>query len=143
MNVTSINASFMTPTTSFGCSDPNCKCQASIVSTKDAPKDSLELSKDITEKTTSFGKKVVNGAKKAFVHLKDNPKQVKVIAKAAFDGLLTACAVLGANDMIEHACGQTPKGLAGKCALGAAVVVAAARMVQNRNAFMEKQQVKK
>ncbi len=143
MNVSSINANFMTPTTSFGCSDPNCKCQAGIVSTKDAPKDTLELSKDVADKTTSFGKKIVNGAKKAFTHLKNNPKQVKVVAKAAFDGLLTACAVLGANDMIEHTCGQTPKGVAGKCALGAAVIVAAARMVQNRNAFMEKQPEKK
>lgn len=58
MNVSSINANFTTPATSFGCSDPNCRCQAGIVATKEAPKDTLELSKDVADKTTSFGKKL-------------------------------------------------------------------------------------
>lgn len=140
MNVTSINANFTTPMTNFGCSDPNCKCQAGIVATNnEPPKDTLEITKDVADKTTSFGKKVVNGAKKTFTFLKNNKKQVAIGAKAAFDGLLTACTVLGANEMIKKTVGTAPKGLVGSLATITAVTVASAEIVKNRNAFLKKQ----
>lgn len=143
MNVSSINANFMTPATNFGCSDPNCKCQAGIVSTKDAPKDTLEITQDVAKKTTNFGKKVVNGAKKTWNFLKTNKKQVLVGAKAAFDGVLTACTVVGANELMQKVSKQNTASLAGKIAIAAGVAMTAAELVKNRNAFMEKQAEKK
>ncbi len=139
MNVSPINANFMTPTTSFGCSDPNCKCQAGIVSTKEAPKDTLEITQDVAKKTTNFGKKVVNGAKKTWNFLKTNKKQVLVGAKAAFDGVLTACTVVGANELMQKVSKQNTASLAGKIAIAAGVAMTAAELVKNRNAFMNKQ----
>lgn len=143
MNLTSINANFTTPMTNFGCSDPNCKCQAGIVSTAQPPKDTLEITKDVADKTTNVGKKIVNGAKKTFAYLKNNPQKVKIGAKAAFDGLLTACTVLGANEMIKKTVGTAPKGLVGSLATIAAVTVASVEIVKNRNVFLEKQAEKK
>lgn len=139
MNVSPINANFMTPATSFGCSDPNCKCQAGIVSTKEAPKDTLEITQDVAKKTTNFGKKVVNGAKKTWNFLKTNKKQVLVGAKAAFDGVLTACTVVGANELMQKVSKQNTASLAGKIAIAAGVAMTAAELVKNRNAFMNKQ----
>ncbi len=143
MNVHSINATLTTPATSFGCNNPDCKCSAGIVGTQQPPKDTLEISKDCAEKTVGFGKKVLNAGKKAVNYLTTHKKQVAVCARAALDGLLTACTVLGANEMIKKTCGDYAKGLAGKLAAGAAVVVTAGKIVQNRNAFMEKQAQKK
>ena len=50
MNLNSISANFMTPATNFGCSDPNCKCQAGIVSTNEPQKDTLAITKDVAAK---------------------------------------------------------------------------------------------
>jgi len=143
MNISSINANFMTPATSFGCSDPNCKCQAGIVSSKDAPKDTLEITKDVADKTTNFGKKVVNGAKKTWNFLKTNKKQVLIGARAALDGVLTACTVVGANELMQKVSKQNTASLAGKIAIAAGVAMTAAELVKNRNAFMNKQAEKK
>ena len=143
MNANAIHANLTTTATSFGCNNPDCPCSAGIVGTQQPPKDTFEISKECAEKTVSFGKKVFNTGKKAVNYLTTHKKQVAVCARAALDGLLTACTVLGANEMIKKTCGDYAKGLAGKLATGAAVIVTAGKIVQNRNAFMEKQAEKK
>ena len=139
MNLNSINANFTTPMTKFGCSDPNCKCQAGIVATSEPPKDTLELTQDVAKETVSFGKKVTNGAKKTWNFLKANKKQLLVGAKAALDGVLTACTVVGANELMQKVSKQNTAGLAGKIAIAAGVAMTAAELVKNRNAFLNKQ----
>lgn len=139
MNLNSISANFMTPATNFGCSDSNCKCQAGIISTNEPQKDTLEITKDVADKTTSLGKKVVNGAKKTWTFLKNNKKQVLVGAKAALDGVLTACTVVGANELMQKVSKQNTASLAGKIAIAAGVAMTAAELVKNRNAFLNKQ----
>lgn len=137
MNLTSINTGVVAPMTSFGCSNPNCKCHSNIVSNPAPPKDTLEITKDVADKTTNFGKKVVNGVKNVANFLKTNPK-ANVATKAGVKGLATACTILYANEMIKKTVGAPPKGLAGGLATAAAVIVAVADFARNKNAFSEK-----
>ena len=143
MNLNVINANVKAPATNFGCNNSNCNCSAGIVATQQPPKDTLEISKDCAEKTVSFGKKVLNAGKKAVNYLKTHKKQVAVCARAALDGILTGCTVLGANELIKKTGSTATNGIAGKLAAGSAVIVTAGKIVQNRNAFMEKQAEKK
>ena len=86
-----------------------------------------------------LGKKVVNGAKKTWTFLKNNKNQVLVGAKAALDGVLTACTVVGANELMQKVSKQNTASLAGKIAIAAGVAMTAAELVKNRNAFLNKQ----
>lgn len=134
MNITSINTGVTAPMTNFGCSNPNCNCHSNIISNPTPPKDTLEITKDVADKTTNFGKKVVSGFKNVTNFLKTN-KKANVATKAGVKGLATACTILYANEMIKKTVGNPPKGLAGGLATAAALIVAAADIAKNKNAF--------
>ena len=136
MNLNAINTKLTTPATSFGCNNPNCNCSAGIVASQQPAKDTLEITKEATDKTVSFGKKVLNATKKAFNYVKTHKTQVNVCLKSAVDGLLTACTVLGAGQMIESSFGSpSVKGLTGKCAIVAGIATTGLKILQNKKAF--------
>lgn len=137
MNINSINTGITASMTNFGCSDPNCNCHSNFAPTPAPPKDTLEITKDVADKNTSFAKKVTNGVKNMVIFFKTN-KKANVGIKAGVKGLMSACTVLYANEIIKKSIGTPPKGLAGGLATAAAVIVAVADIARNKNAISEK-----
>lgn len=118
---------------SFGCNDPTCKghChQAQIVSTQPMP--------DVVEMST--GEKAKQGIKKGITFVKENKKGIAVTLKAALTGFLTACTILGANQLMSKvAKGDTSK-LASKLALIGGLAAGGTQLIRDRKAFKKEVQ---
>lgn len=117
--------------TAFGCKNGSCCCQQPKIAPQ-AP-DTVELSSFQKAKNTCK-----NGAK----FVKTNKKAIGVTLKSAGAGLLTACTILGANELMAKVTKADTSSLAGKLATIGGLVVAASNMVQNRDVF-KKQKVQK
>lgn len=117
--------------TNFGCNDPNCKghCQqqAQIVST--------QPTQDVVEIST--GTKVKNACKKGVKFVKENKKGIMVTAKAALEGVLTACTILGANVLMQKVCKSDTSALATKLAVIGGVAVGGTQLIKDRKAFQK------
>ncbi|MBR1942180.1 hypothetical protein IJ843_00420 [bacterium] len=129
MNISPVQANVAQ--TNFGCNDPSCNCavqpQTNVVSTQPqmTPQDRFE-------KGT---KKAAEACKKGFKFVKTNKSGIAATAKAAVSGLLTACTILGANQLMQKVSKADTTSLAGKLALIGGITVAAADLIKNRKAF--------
>lgn len=127
MNINPIQANLTN--TNFGCNSPECKgnCgQQAQIMPNQPQQDTVEI---------STGQKIKNACKKGAKFVKENKKGIATTAKCAFSGFLTACTVLGANEMITKTVGPAPKGLAGTLATIAGVTVTAVELIRNKKAF--------
>ena len=122
MNVNQIQPAFTN--TTFGCNNGSCCCQH----TKIEPQmpDTVEL---------SGAQKIGKTYKKGVSFVKTNKKAIGVTLKSAGAGLLTACTILGANQLMSQVTKADTSTLAGKLATLGGLVVAASNIVQNRDAF--------
>ena len=126
MNISPIQANLVN--TNFGCNDPGCNgncANAQIVSTQQPP--------DVVELST--GSKVKNACKKGVKFIKDNKKGIAVTAKAALEGVLTACTILGANVLMQKVSKSDTSALAAKLALIGGVAVGGSQLIKDRKAF--------
>ena len=121
MNITQIQ-SF---NTNFGCNEPSCHCQAPQKTAPQQP-DTVEL---------STAQKAKTACKKGFNFLKDNKKGIAVTAKAVVEGLLTACTILGANQLMSKVSKANTSALAAKLATIGGVAVGATELIRSRKAF--------
>lgn len=111
--------------TSFGCNDPSCNCQAPQKTAPQQP-DTVEL---------STAQKAKTACKKGINFVKNNKKAIAVTATAAMKGILTACTILGANQLMSKVAKADTSALAAKLAAIGGVAVGAADLIGNRKAF--------
>ncbi len=123
MNIAQIQS--FTP--SFGCNDSECKnCTCQQPKIQEQKPDTVEIStvqkaKDVCKKSVNF--------------VKDNRKAIAVTAKAALEGLLTACTILGANQLMSKVSKANTSALAAKLAAIGGVAVGATELIRSRKAF--------
>lgn len=127
MNINPIQANLVN--TNFGCNSPECKgnCEQHAQVLQNQPQ------QDVVELST--GQKLKNACKKGVTFVKDNKKGIATTAKCAFEGLLTACTILGANVLMQKVCKSDTSALATKLAAIGGVGVAGAELIRNRKAF--------
>lgn len=129
MNVNSIQPTVTN--TVFGCNGSSCCCQQA----KFAPQTPNKIDRDQFQKAKDTCKRGVN-------FVKTNKNAIGVVLKSAGAGILTACTILGANELMSKVTKADTHSLAGKLAALGGLVVAASNIVQNRDAF-KKQKVQK
>lgn len=117
--------------TTFGCNNPSCCCQEqkfTPITSEKNDKDYFQKAKDTCKKGVGF--------------VKTNKKAIGVSIKSAVAGVLTACTIFGANELMSKITKSNTSSLAGKLATIGGLVVAASNMLQNKDAF-KKQKVQK
>ncbi len=127
MNINPIQANLVN--TNFGCNSPECKgnCgQHAQIMPNQPQQDTVEI---------STGQKVKNACQKGAKFVKENKKGIATTAKCAFEGLITACTILGANVLMQKVSKSDTSALATKLAAIGGIGVAATELVRNRQAF--------
>ena len=127
MNINPIQANLVN--TNFGCNSPECKgnCgQQTQIMPNQPQQDTVEI---------STGQKLKNACKKGAKFVKENKKGIATTAKCAFEGLLTACTILGANVLMQKVSKSDTSALASKLALIGGIGVTGAELIRNKKAF--------
>ena len=111
----------------FGCNDSECKnCTCQQHKIQEQKPDIVEIS--TTQKAKDAFKKGVN-------FVKNNRKGIAITAKAAVEGLLTACTILGANQLMSKVSKANTSALAAKLAAIGGVAVGMTELIRSRKAF--------
>ena len=119
-------------TTSFGCNDPNCKnCCHEQVLPQQPQQDTVELSKF---------QKAKNACKKGVSFVKNNHSAIGASAKAVGVGLLTACTILGANQLMSKVSKKDTASLAAKLAAFGGVAAGATDLIRHKDVFTKNKQ---
>ena len=126
MKVNQISSNYIN--VGFGCDKPECQnCNNVQTACCTQPQqDTVEL---------STGQKVKKACKKGAKFVKENKKGIAVTAKAALEGLLTACTILGANQLMQKVSKADTSSLASKLAIIGGLAVAGTQLIKDRKAF--------
>lgn len=96
-----------------------------------------QATNDTVEISTS--QKAKNACKKGINFLKNNKKAIGATAKAIGTGILTACTILGANQLMSKVSKADTSKLASKLAVIGGITAGAADLIKNRKAFNKTQ----
>ena len=113
--------------TNFGCNDPSCKnCCHEQAILPQPQQDTVELS--------TF-QKAKNACKKGVSFVKNNHSAIGASLRALGAGLLTACTILGANQLMSKVSKKDTSSLAAKLAAIGGLAAGATDLFKHRAAF--------
>ncbi|MBR2525350.1 hypothetical protein IKE67_02680 [bacterium] len=108
----------------FGCKEGNCCCKGACI--QQPVQDTVELSKF---------QKAKNTCKKGVGFVKTNKKAIGTTLQSAGIGVLTACTILGANQLMSQITKADTSALAAKLATFGGLVAGATNMVKHKDSF--------
>ena len=130
MNINPISANPIA--TNFGCNDSNCKnCCCEQTLPQQPQQDTVEISKF---------QKVKNACKNGVSFVKNNHSAIGASARAVGVGLLTACTILGANQLMSKVSKKDTASLAAKLAAFGGIAAGATDLIKHKDVFTKNKQ---